>query len=120
VHVPKSSIGADLKTDPEAFGSVFFTNLCRMSWAVKKQPGATKDLVTVGLFPKKQNDGERADPTGLEFRFSRDRIDVQSVDLATVEGLAQRLWFSSQPGVDHERVRRQKGLLLAASDCHVA
>lgn len=92
VHVPKSSLNPDRTSDPDAFGSVFFTNLCRMAWAVKKQPGATEDLVTVGLFPKKQNDGhQRAKPLGLTFTFTDAQIDVQPVDLTTVDGLAERL-----------------------------
>ena len=92
-HVPKSSLGI-LKGDPEAFGSVFFTNLCRASWSVKKQVGASEDLVSVGLFPKKQNDGARSRPVGLEFTFSPDAtgdIKVRSVDLVGVQGLAEKL-----------------------------
>jgi hypothetical protein len=91
-HVPKSSLGPDGKGDAIGrFGSVFFANLCRMSWLVKKQPGATDDVVSVGLFPQKQNDGSRVKPAGLEFTFSADRIHVRNVNLATVEGLAERL-----------------------------
>jgi hypothetical protein len=91
-HVPKSSLGADVKPDPVGpFGSVFFSNLCRATWSVKKQPSASDDLVTVGLFPQKQNDGQRQRPVGLEFAFTEERIHVQNVDLATVEGLAEKL-----------------------------
>ena len=91
-HVPKSSLGADAKGDPIGpFGSVFFSNLCRMSWLVRKQPGATEDVTTIGLFPQKQNDGDRLRPMGLEFSFTADRISVQPVNLADVEGLAERL-----------------------------
>jgi hypothetical protein len=90
-HVPKSSIGPDAKGEPTAFGSVYFTNLCRMSWIVRKQPGATEDVVTVGLYRQKQNDGERCRPVGLEFTFTPEQIGVRPVDLATVEGLADRL-----------------------------
>jgi len=90
-HVPKSSLVADPKSEAQAFGSVYFTNLCRASWAVKKQPGADDNLVTVGLFPQKQNDGARQRPVGLEFTFTAERITVRNVDLATVEGLAERL-----------------------------
>jgi hypothetical protein len=89
-HVPKSAIAADVKTDPQVFGSVYFSNLCRASWVVRKQPGATEDLITLGLFPQKQNDGQRSRPVGLEFTFG-DRIDVRSIDIAAVEGLADRL-----------------------------
>jgi hypothetical protein len=91
VHVPKSSLNPEAKAEPDAFGSVFFTNLCRMSWTVKKQPGATEDLVTVGLFPKKQNDGDRRKPAGLQFSFTPGHIDVRPVDLVTVDGLAEKM-----------------------------
>ena len=77
------------------FGSVFFSNLCRASWLVKKQPGNSDDVVTIGCFPQKQNDGARSRPSGLEFTFSTEQIAVRPVDLAGVEGLAQRL---SLPG----------------------
>jgi len=95
-HVPKSSLSPDAKGDAVGpFGSVFFSNLCRMSWLVKKQPGATENVVTVGLFPHKQNDGDRQRPTGLEFTFG-DRIDVRPCNLADVEGLAERLPLSTR------------------------
>jgi hypothetical protein len=90
-HVPKSTVGPDAKETVGPFGSVFFANLCRMTWQVKKQVGASEDLVTVGLMPQKQNDGARVGPVGLEFDFTPDRIGVRSVNLATVEGLAERL-----------------------------
>jgi hypothetical protein len=96
-HVPKSSLGPDVRGDAIGpFGSVFFSNLCRASWLVKKQPGSTDDVVTVGCFPQKQNDGARHRPAGVQFQFSPDRIDVQAVDLATVEGLADRLTVSTR------------------------
>jgi len=90
-HVPKSAISADPKAEAMGpYGSVFFSNLCRASWLVKKQPGATDDVVTVGLFPQKQNDGDRQKPVGLEFTFA-DQIAVRAVNLADVEGLSARL-----------------------------
>lgn len=90
-HVPKSTLNGDGKQDiVTPFGSVFFSNLARMTWSIKKQPGATEDVVTVGCFPAKQNDGPRLKPTGLEFVF-RETIAVRPVDLATVDGLAERL-----------------------------
>ena len=59
-HVPKSSLGPDGKGDAIGpFGSVFFSNLCRASWLIKKHGGATDDIVTIGCFPQKQNDGAR-------------------------------------------------------------
>ena len=49
-----------------------------MSWLGKKQPGATDDVVTVGLFPDKQNDGARVKPAGLEFTFGPAQIARRS------------------------------------------
>lgn len=94
--VPKSAISADPKADAMGpYGSVFFSNPCRASWLAKKQPGASADVVTVGLFPQKQNDGDRQRPVGLEFTFG-DRIGVRSVNLVDVEGLADRLPLSAR------------------------
>jgi hypothetical protein len=63
---------------------------------VKKQPGASDDMVTVGLFPQKQNDGDRQRPVGLEFSFGAERIHVVPVNLADVEGLAEKLPLSAR------------------------
>lgn len=92
-HVPKSTFGDDgtKHSVVTPFGSVFFSNLARMTWSIKKQPGATEDVVTVGCFPAKQNDGRRAKPVGIEFTFQGEHIGVCGVDLATVEGLAEKL-----------------------------
>ena len=90
-HVPKSAMGPAANDTLTAFGSVYFTNMARAVWCVKKQPGASDDRVTVGLFPTKQNDGARAQPVGLDFTFGADRIQVRPADLATVEGLADKL-----------------------------
>ncbi len=96
-HVPKSSIGPDGKGEAIGpFGIVFFSNLCRKSWLVKKQPGAVDNVVTVGLFPQKQNDGDRQRPVGLEFTFDVETILVKPVNLADVDGLADRLPLSAR------------------------
>ena len=49
------------------------------------------DIVTVGFFPTKQNDGQRVRPVGLAFTFTVDRVGVSPVDLQAVEGLADKL-----------------------------
>lgn len=90
-HVPKATVGPDAKATVGPFGSVFFSNLCRMTWQVKKQIGASDDLVTVALLPEKQNDGARVAAVGLEFDFTPDRIGVRNVNVAAVDGLADKL-----------------------------
>ena len=50
------------------------------------------DLVTVGCFPQKQNDGARRATRGASSSTSHERpIGVRPVDLAGVDGLAERL-----------------------------
>jgi hypothetical protein len=90
-HVPKAGVGPEAKEIVGPFGSVFFSNLCRMTWQVKKQIGTSEDVVTVLLSPQKQNDGPRAHAIALEFDFRPDRIQVRPVNPAGVEGLAQKL-----------------------------
>src|SRR5262249_6157017 len=90
-HVPKASTGKDPKTDPTPFGRGFFNNLARMSWIAKQQSSPDKTVVTIGLFPDKQNDGERRKAVGIEFSFDTESIGVRAVNLADVEGLAEKL-----------------------------
>lgn len=94
-HVPKSSL-AEPKGEPDAFGSVFFKNLSRIAWSLRKQATSSDDVVVVGAFPTKQNDGARLRPVGFQFTFTDEAINVASVNLATVEGLADRLPLSSR------------------------
>jgi len=113
-HVPKASLGPDAKAIVGPFGSVFFSNLCRMTWQVKKQAGVSEDLVTVGLMPEKQNDGARVAPVGFEFDFSPDRISVRNVDLATVDGLAEKLPLATR--MAHALKRGPMTLALLAEE----
>lgn len=90
-HVAKSSLSADPKQDPVgAIGSVFWTNLARLTYVVKKQ-SSSEDLVTVGCIPQKQNDGTRVLPAAFEFSFSSGRITVTPASVTTMDGLADRV-----------------------------
>jgi hypothetical protein len=96
-HVPKASLTPEAnQTDPRAFGSVFFENLSRMTWTVRKQAEGSPNIATVGLFPGKQTEGDRKPPIGWAFDFGADQIQVQRADLANVEGLAERLPFRTR------------------------
>ncbi len=55
------------------------------------------------LFPQKQNDGARVRPVGLEFAFGTEQIGVRSVDLTTVEGLAERMPLATRISAALER-----------------
>ncbi len=112
-HVPKSTVGPDAKATVGPFGSVFFSNLCRMTWQVKKQVGASEDLVTVALLPEKQNDGARVAAVGLEFDFAPDRISVRNVNVAAVDGLADKLPLSVR--LEHA-LKRGPMTLVALAD----
>ena len=89
-HVPKTA-AADPKADAIGpFGSVFWHNMARASWLVKKTAGPSDNVAIVGLIPQKQNDGSRHQPVGLEFTFG-ERFAVRPVNLAGVEALADRV-----------------------------
>ena len=59
-HVPKNS------DNPSIYGSVFFSNIARMTWEIKCQTDAETGTSTVGLFNRKANERTRP-PVGLEF-----------------------------------------------------
>lgn len=91
-HVAKGTLNPDTKQDASPFGSIFFSNLARMTWHLKKQEDEdAKDRVVVGLYPAKQNDGARQVPVGFEVTFAGTQWPVRRVDLADVEGLSSKL-----------------------------
>lgn len=87
-HVSKSSEGNDQKP----FGSVFWHNLARSTWNVKRAEGTPGDSVLhVALHHRKANTTARQRSLGFELSFSRERTGVRRVDLAEVDELASQL-----------------------------
>jgi hypothetical protein len=90
-HVPKAAIGTDAKDAVGPFGSVFFANLCRMTWQVRKIVGANPNIPTVCLLPQKQNDGARVEPVAIEFDLTNFAISYRTVAAADVEEIAGKV-----------------------------
>ena len=59
-HVPKNT------ENPMIYGSVFFTNIARMTWEIKCQTDEDTGSSTIGLFNRKANE-RRHRPMGLQF-----------------------------------------------------
>jgi integrase len=122
-HVPKSSLAPDAnQSDPRAFGSVFFENLCRAVWIVRKQTEGADKHVTVGLYPTKQTEGERKQPAGLSFDFSSERIEVLRTEgraastrnkyvqlvKAMFRWAVKKGYLSRNPVADSDTIKREK------------
>jgi hypothetical protein len=80
-HVNRSETG-----DQKPFGSAFFHNSARATWFVKAT-GSTAGL-TLGIFNRKNNLGERQAPFVLNVTFG-DHVTIQGADITAGEDLRQ-------------------------------
>jgi AraC-like DNA-binding protein len=90
-HLPKPREGT---TDDNSsiFGSVFFFNMARSVWHLRQATeAATDSSITVGFYHRKNNLGRKCQPLGYELRFDGAYPRVRRVDLAAVDGLAEKL-----------------------------
>lgn len=97
-HISKESIEKTGRVDP--FGSAFFRAGIRSGFEVRRstQESLLNDIVDVGIFHWKSNDGSHIPPFGLRFVFEPNRgaIRVRTRDLHEVPDLAMRTSLSSR------------------------
>lgn len=53
----------------DAYGSIFWRNLVRACWEIRKAEHAPQDVLSLGLYCRKRNDGPRWPDRVLRFRF---------------------------------------------------
>lgn len=78
-------------SDQKPFGSVFWFNLARAIWYVRRAESAAAGAIEIGLYPRKFNLGAPQRPCALRFTFTDDRTFVTVTDIAENESLASRL-----------------------------
>lgn len=102
-HITKGENG-----DQRPFGSAFWHNQARATWFAKAEAPAESNTKTrtIGLHNRKVNFGPYLPPVGFQFTFEPDRTQIQRVDLADVETLAEDLplWQRIKPLVKHRPV----------------
>lgn len=82
-HVNRSESG-----DQKPYGSAFFHNSARATWFVKATDSTAG--LTLGVFNRKNNLGERQAPFALNVAFG-DRVIIRPAEIATVEDLRQQV-----------------------------
>jgi hypothetical protein len=83
-HVAKES----LSNSRTPYGSIYFRNLARNVWQVKKTQEAGQGEISIGLYHDKSNDGQLSMPIGLRVMFGNDSVKVQHQDVSSVPELA--------------------------------
>lgn len=86
-HTPKPQEG---QTERSLYGSVFFYNLCRVSWEVRREGDV------VGLYQKKNNLGRKHDPIGFTMRIEDDCATITEGDLMSEPALSSALPLKDQ------------------------
>ncbi len=79
------------QSDQKPFGSVFWFNLARAIWYVKRAEGVSDGSTEIGLYPRKFNLGAPQPPTALRFLFTETQTRITVADIADIESLASKL-----------------------------
>ena len=83
-HVPKNA------EEKSIYGSVFFTNLARSVWEMKKVQEAGENVTRIGLYHRKANLGPIQRPIGLKLQFG-EAVQFEPLELENEPELAQAL-----------------------------
>lgn len=81
-HTPKPQ---EDQKERHLYGSVFFHNLCRVSWECRREGQ------TIGLYQKKNNLGKKHDPIGFHLEVNDDQCCITEANLADDEVLSSAL-----------------------------
>ena len=81
-HTPKPQ---EDQKERSLYGSVFFHNLCRVSWECRREGQ------TIGLYQKKNNLGAKHDPLGFQLELTEQACYVTTAELADNPVLAAQL-----------------------------
>lgn len=81
-HTPKPQ---EDQKERHLYGSVFFHNLCRVSWECRREGQ------TIGLYQKKNNLGPKHDPLGFRMELDHERCVITEANLADDEVLCSAL-----------------------------
>lgn len=81
-HTPKPQ---EDQKERHLYGSVFFHNLCRVSWECRREGQ------TIGLYQKKNNLGPKHDPLGFHLALEHDMCCITEANLADDEVLSSAL-----------------------------
>lgn len=78
------------------YGNIFWFNESRCIWHVGKTQEAGDDVLHVGMFSKKTNDGGLALPRGYCIQFAPAGVHLQPEDVRDVQGLRTKLTLFDQ------------------------
>jgi hypothetical protein len=79
------------QSDQKPFGSVFWFNLARAIWYVKRADVSAHGSIEIGLYPRKFNLGAPQRPAAFRFTFTDTATVVTAANIADVESLASKL-----------------------------
>jgi hypothetical protein len=89
-HTAKGNVETNHRTP---FGSVFFLNLARSVWELRRYQAPGEDSLRLGLFHRKSNVSRLSRPIGLEFIFDDEvgPITVGPADITEIPGVCEGL-----------------------------
>lgn len=88
------------ESDLKPFGSVYWFNLARAIWNVKRAEATSPDVAEIGLYPRKFNLGPMPKASAYRFHFADGATDVRSVDISDVAPLAAKLGLKERMAME--------------------
>lgn len=91
-HISKGA-QAEKRTPDKPFGSAFWHNLSRRTWYVSRSSEAGSDVIELGLYCKKNNDGRPPHPIGVRVEFEGDDgpVTFTKMDAGEITGAWENL-----------------------------
>ena len=86
-----SHIAKDSDKKPSPFGSVYWRNLTRNEWYIRRSSNEDEDRILLGLFHQKNNLGKLMPPRGFAFDFNGDEIVITEQDIRNIDEFIEHL-----------------------------
>ena len=94
-----SHVVKDEEKRKNPYGSIYFANLARSTFYVKRQQEDASNVINVALFHKKNNQGPLLSPMGFRFLFEDDKTIIQRQSVDTVPEFLESLSLKSRIAV---------------------
>lgn len=118
-----SHLAKDQNRHPTPFGSVYWTNICRNVWMIRKQQEVGDNVINIGLFHQKNNLGKLSPPIGFQFNFEKDKTTIQTQDVRIIPEFFDHLSLKARIVEllkhEHKLSARQMAEMLQVSQNHI-
>jgi hypothetical protein len=94
-HISKDTQNG-IRRKPSPFGSVYFTNLARNVWELRKTQETGENTVEIAFFHRKNNQGLLHYPIGMRIQFQEDSVSLKQISVDEVPEFLEAMSIKSR------------------------